>query len=245
MSECESDIISDIDQLDGNVSICSSNEYNRQSCKKLPDHPKPKNGQKIDKIAAALNLPTVATYNLRSMIPKINSLKIDILERSVDLGFLQEIWEQTDNAEHQFEIEKMLEMDGLQYISTPRPRNSKGRSYGGAAIVINNEKFTCEKLNVFVPKSLELVWGLVKPKNSSAKFERIIACSFYSPPNKKKNSKMSDHIVSTLHMLCSKYPDSGIILGADKNDMNITPILNCGLKLRQVVSHFTKESWIS
>ena len=76
-----------IDQLDGNVSICSSDEYNRQSCKKLPNHPKPQNGQKIDKIAAALNLPTVATYNLRSMIPKINSLKIDILERAVDLGF--------------------------------------------------------------------------------------------------------------------------------------------------------------
>ena len=126
-----------------------------QSCKKLPDNLKPKNLKKIDKISAALNLPTVATYNLRSMIPKINSLKIDILERSVDLGFLQETWEQKDNADHQFVIEKMLEIDGLQYISTPRPRNAKGRTYGGAAIVINKERFSCEKLNVFVPKCLD------------------------------------------------------------------------------------------
>ena len=55
---------------------------------------------------------------------------------------------------------------------------------------------------------------------------------------------MADNIVSTLHMLCSKYPDSGIILGADKNDMDITPILNCGLKLRQVVSNFTHKQRI-
>ena len=55
---------------------------------------------------------------------------------------------------------------------------------------------------------------------------------------------MADHIVSTLHMLCSKYPDSGIILGADKNSMDITPILNCGLKLRQVVDKNTRKGKI-
>ena len=147
----------------------------------------------------------------------------------MDLGFLQEIWEQTGNKEHQYDIEKMLEIDGLQYIS--RPRNTKGRSLVSLlAIAVNNEKCSCEKLNVFVPKSLEVFWGLVKPKHNSAKFKRIIACSFYSPPNKKKNSNIVDHIVSTLHM-CSKYPDSGIIHRADKNEMDIKPILTCGLKL--------------
>ena len=45
-------------------------------------------------------------------------------------------------------------------------------------------------------------------------------------------------------MLCSKYPDSAIILGADKNDMNISPILSCGLKLRQVVDKSTRKQRI-
>ena len=141
-------------------------------------------------------------------MPKVNSLKNDLLERSIQIGFLQEVWEQKDNKTHQFEIEKMLETHGLKYISTPRPKNSKGKTYGGAAIVVNTEKFNCEKLSVFVPENLEVVWGLVKPKTPSAIFKSIIACSFYSPPNKNKNSKMADHVVSTLHMLCSKYPDS-------------------------------------
>ena len=131
-------------------------------------------------------------------------------------------------------------MEGLQYISTSRPPNAKGVSYGGAAIVVNVNKFSVEKLKVTIPGNLEVVWGLLRPKNPSTKFKKIIICSFYSPPNKKKNSKMADHIVSTLQMLYSKYPDCGVILGADKNEMDIKPILSCGLRLRQVVNRSTR-----
>ena len=160
------------------------------------------NVQKQDKITAALSLPTVATYNLRSFFPKAGNLTTDMLERQIDCGFLQEIWENTTKAEHKLEIEKLLEMSGLKYISTARPPNAKGVSYGGAAIVVNVEKFSIEKLNVHVPNNLEVVWGLLKPKNASAKYKRIVVCSFYSPPNKRRNSKMADHLVSTLQMFC-------------------------------------------
>ena len=44
-----------------------------------------------------------------------------------------------------------------------------------------------------------------------------------------------DHLVGTLHLLSTKYPDCGIIMGADKNSMNIGPLLTCGLRLRQLV----------
>ena len=94
-------------------------------------------------------------------------------------------------------------------------------SYGGAVLIVNSEKFTCEKLKVHIPRNLKAVWGLLRPRATSAKFKKIIVCSFYSPPNKKKNSNMADHIVTTLQMLCSKYPDYGLILGADRNEMEI------------------------
>ena len=45
-------------------------------------------------------------------------------------------------------------------------------------------------------------------------------------------------------MLTAKYPGSGIILGADKNKMDIRPLLNCGLKLRQVVDKNTRQGSI-
>ena len=192
-----------------------------------------------DRISTALNLPIVATYNLRSLLPKINNLKDDIIEREVDLAFLQEIWEKPGDKVMQLEAEKMLQLDGLTYISAPRPKNRRGISYGGAAIIVNIKKFFCEKLPIHVPSGLEIVWGLLKSKDRTAKYQKIIVCSFYSPPDKGKNTKLSNHISSSLHMLASKYPESGIILGADKNGMNINPILNCGLKLRQVVEYPT------
>jgi hypothetical protein len=163
----------------------------------------------------------VATYNLRSLFPKIENLTTDMLERTVDVGFLTEIWENNLNVEHSAEIEKMPEISGLKYISTARPPNAKGVCYGGAAIFVNLRKFTVEKLSVHIPNNLEIVWGLLKPKTPSAKFKKIVICSFYSPPNKRRNSKMADHIISTLHMLTSKYPECGIILGADRNYMDI------------------------
>ena len=180
----------------------------------------------------------IATYNFRSLMPKIQCLKNDLIERSVSLGFLQETWEDTENRSHQFEIEKLMEIDGFQYISAPRPKNYHGRSYGGAAIVVNKRNYSCEKLNILVPYNLEIVWSLVKPKKQLAKFKNIISCSFYSHPNRKKNTKMADHIVTTLHMLLSKYPNSAII------QMDISPILNCGLKLRQVVDKNTRKGKI-
>ena len=167
-----------------------------------------------------------------------------MLERSVDVGFLSEIWENTTKSEHGVQIENLLEMSGLQYISTSRAPNSKGVAYGGAAIVVNQKNFSVEKLNVHIPNNLEVIWGLLKPKNPSAKFKRIIICSFYSPPNKQRNSKMADHLVSTLQMLVAKYPECGIIMGADKNYMDIKPILSCGLRLRQVVDLSTRQGAI-
>ena len=167
-----------------------------------------------------------------------------MLERNIDVGFCSEIWENSTNLEHSQEIERLLEINGLKYISTARPQNSKGVSYGGAAIVVNLQNFSVEKLSVHIPNNLEIVWGLLKPKNPSAKFKRILICSFYSPPNKRRNTKMADHIVTTLQMLTTKYPDCGIILGADRNHMDIKPILNCGLRLKQVVDKSTRQGVI-
>ena len=41
-------------------------------------------------------------------------------------------------------------------------------------------------------------------------------------------------------MLYAKHPDSGIILGADRNSMDIRPVLSSGLRLRQVVDKPTR-----
>ena len=65
-----------MDQLDGNVSVCSDGVQSRLK------------SVKPDKISSAMGLPTVATYNCRSLFPKIDSLKTELLERQIDVGFI-------------------------------------------------------------------------------------------------------------------------------------------------------------
>ena len=216
--------------MDGNDSVVSESG----------DLPPKKKGQvKLDKLTSAQYLPIVATYNCRSIFPKLGNVKKDILERNIQCVFCCEIWEQKENKTHKFDIENMLESDGLKYISTPRPTG-----WGGAAIIVNQEKFSLEKLNIHIPYNLEIIWGIMKPKDERAIFKRIIVCSFYSPPNSRKNAKLSDHIVTTLHMLSTQYPNSPIIMGADRNSMDISPIINCGLKMKQLVDKPTRRDKI-
>ena len=40
----------------------------------------------------ALSLPKVANYNMRSLITKIGKFSNDMLDRSVDIAFLTEVW---------------------------------------------------------------------------------------------------------------------------------------------------------
>ena len=222
--------VSDILQLDGNISI-------NETCQAQPQ-PKPKVKGKCDKFTTALDLPIVASYNCRSLFPKVQCFKTDLIERQIDCAFTSEVWEQSESKEHSMKIEKMLQIDGLKYISTARPSNKRG---GGVALVVNLEKYSCEKINIFLPKGLEVVWGLLKPKSSTAQIKKIITCTFYSPPNNGRNTRLADYLVGSLHMLSTKYPEAGIILGADINRMDIRPILNCGLQLRQTNNKATRQ----
>ena len=84
-------------------------------------------------------------------------------EREVDICFVSKVWEKAENKKHKQKIESMLEIKGISYISTPRPGKKRG---GGAGICVNTEHFQISKLNIQIPKPLEIVWGLLKPKKT-------------------------------------------------------------------------------
>ena len=78
-----------------------------------------------------------------------------MIEREADCSFLCEIWGKSESKKHQKKIEEMLEMSGISYISTPRPGARRG---GGAGIAFNPTRFSVSKLNINIPKPLEIVW---------------------------------------------------------------------------------------
>ena len=93
--------------------------------------------------SVAHHLPVVTVCNLRSPFPKIGNFKTDLFEHQVDVRLCCEVWEKAENKKHKDEIELMVELDGLQYLSTTRPHWKRG---GGAAIIVNTERFKVEKL---------------------------------------------------------------------------------------------------
>ena len=197
--------------------------------------------RKDNKLIEALNMPIFTVYNMRSLWSKINNLAEDILERSVDISFLSEVWEKKEKLSHQASIEEMLEMKGISYISTPRPGLRRG---GGAAIAACPKNFSLVKLHIEIPKCLEVVWGLLRPNKVIGKLRKIILCSFYSPPRSKKNKSLIDHIAMVLNKLKSEHPDAATIIAGDKNSLDENGILSLDPALVQIVRKNTRKDKI-
>ena len=138
------------------------------------------------------------------------------------LGFNSEIWEDKENKRHMSKIEEALEIQGIQYISNPRP----DRRGGGAAISLLAGDFVLTKLDVIQPNNLEVVWGLVKPRNPTSQFKGIIVCSFYSVPNSKSKRQLVEHITINYTELKARHKDCFFVTGGDINDLNIKNILD-------------------
>ena len=182
-------------------------------------------------------MPKICNYNVRSLWSKTSNLSEDINERESDLIFLTEVWEKRENKKHQNKLTEMFEMSGIKYISTPRPGPKRG---GGAAIAIRQQKFTLSKLNIPLPSSIEVVWGLLKPKNITGKLSKFIVCCFYSPPRSRKKNILVDHLTLTLQSLLSIHPGAGVIISGDRNDLSIPTLLSIDPSLRQTVQHGTR-----
>ena len=71
-------------------------------------------------------LPKIAVSNLRSLMPKTRNFCHDMKERDIGLNLMSEIWEKPGKRKHIFKIEQMFLLEGLKYISTPRPLQKRG-----------------------------------------------------------------------------------------------------------------------
>ena len=80
-----------------------------------------------------LFLPNIAVYNHRSIWKKYQSFCTEFTEMSMGAAFHSEVWERKESKKHKRKIDEMMEMNGISYISTPRP----DRRGGECAITVN------------------------------------------------------------------------------------------------------------
>ena len=107
------------------------------------------------------------------------------------------------------------------------------------------ERFSLEKLDVLILHNFEICWGLLRPKDApNSTIREIIVVSFYSPPKSRKKNKLLDHILTTIHILLTKYPHAGLIIGGDKNDLDIAPLIAGIPRVQQIVNSPTLNTKI-
>ena len=226
-----------------NVAFCQSppswyDEYTPRVINPRQSKLNRKTIRRDNRLMLSESLPILSVSNLRSFWPKLNSFKEDMILRDISCAMLSEVWEKANCKKQQFELEKMLNMDGIKYISTPRI-TKRG---GGAAIVAQLKEFSLDKIELPNPNKVEVVFGLLRPKKNTCKIKEIIIAAFYSPPNSRKNPQLLDHLLSNSLNLLSKYPNAGLVIGGDKNNLNISPLLNGIPKLSQIVTKPTYKS---
>ena len=190
-------------------------------------------------LVQALSTPSITVYNMRSMWAKIGNMAQDINMRWTDLCFLTEVWEKQTNRRHQYNIQEMMEMKGINYISSPRPGGRRG---GGVAIAYSDKNFQVSKLNVDIQKPLECLFALIKQRNPLGKVKKIVAICFYSPPRSRSNTKLIDLISTQVSSFRTQYPGCGFIICGDRNDLRIEQLLSVDPALRQIVNFNTNKN---
>ena len=208
--------------------------------KKQPDHKHVNNItiKRDNRFIEALSLPIFSVYNMRSIWSKLSSLSEDMDERCTDFTILSEVCEKKESTKHKQRIEEVFEMKDMHYFSTARPGTKRG---GGAAITAKGNKFHVSKLNIDIPKPLEVVWGLLRPKDPIGGISKIVICSFYCPPKSRKKGALIDHMAITINKLKILHPKASYIIAGDKNDLNENEILAICPSFRQIVLKPTRK----
>ena len=153
-------------------------------------------------------------------------------ERKTPLSCLTEVWEQSENKQHQEAIEEMCQMNGLTYISLPRSGRKRG---GGCALLYRSDSFSVTRLSVEVPKPAEALWTLLRPTSLNRNNFKLLICCFYSPPILKRNRNLVQHLQTTYDKLKIEHPTAKTLLVGDKNEMEEMDLVTIDPHFKQIV----------
>ena len=243
-------------QVDGNVSIESENaEY-------IPVHVGIRETQTLgrgvnktnnhtikrsNKALQALNLPSVANINPRSLYNKVEEFVTfvnETVQGGIELVFVSESFERPE-----FNLKELLEpfeeMEEYEIVSNPHQRTGMG---GRPAIIVKKGKFHIENLTntlLTIPCGVEAVWALLTPRNvtKSSKIQKIACCSFYLRPQSTapQRANMLDHITESFHILSTKYTRGlEFHIAGDANKLRLDPILHLTPRMRSLVETPTR-----
>ena len=186
----------------------------------------------------ALQLPTLANINPRSVYNKQNEFHKFVTEEEIDLIFLSESWERENMT-----LDQIIKLEDHVVISNVHQRLGKG---GRPAIIANSKKYHVQNLTnsvISIKWGVEAVWCLLTPKNvtNDSKIQKIACAAIYSKPDSRHKTDLLDHISEAYNILSTKYPKGlHFCIAGDTNDLKLTSILHLSPSLVQIVNQPTR-----
>ena len=153
-------------------------------------------------------VPTLLLSNTMSLAPKIDEIAFTIQQKDIQVGFFTETWLKDSIADDPIAI------SGYHLFRLDR----KNKQHGGVCLYVKNT-IESKTLPVLYKEDYEVLWCILRPKRLPRGFSNIIAGVLYHPPG-ANNIAMKEHLKSSLEIIETHYPNSGIVLAGDFNQLD-------------------------
>ena len=198
--------------------------FRRKYLRTIKRTPEPKKG---------FPLPVVLCVNPRSLYGRENEFSDIVNEYEGDLICISESWNRPE-----FPLSELLKTENFENFKVFMNVKQRKERGGKPAVLVNTRKYhileLCPKLFT-VPSSVEAVWILLKSKIKGID-TKIAVCSYYFSKNITLKEDLYEHIISSYNLIKAKYGENiHMILCADSNRLDLSPILDLSEHLSQVV----------
>ncbi|XP_020903893.1 uncharacterized protein LOC114574179 [Exaiptasia diaphana] len=162
-----------------------------------------------------------------SLAPKIDEVRSVVQDENVDLVCVTETWlrEHIEN--------NIINISGYNIIR----RNRVESQHGGVCIYVRNSiHFTV--LDTIMDQNFEVLWIKLRPNQLPRGISSIIIGIVYHPQS-ANDQMMKTYLYDSLSNIEAQYPDSGIIVLGDFNQLNIAR-LKYSFSVKQIVPFPTR-----
>ena len=153
-------------------------------------------------------VPVLLLSNTMSLAPKIDEIAFTIHQKDIQVAFFTETWLKDSITDDPVAI------SGYQLFRLDR----KNKQHGGVCLYVKNAIET-KILSVLHNDEYEVLWCILRLKRLPRGFSNIIAGVLYHPPG-ANNTEMKEYLKSSLETIETCYPNSGIVLAGDFNQLD-------------------------
>lgn len=179
-------------------------------------------------------LPNFLSTNVRSLLPKVDELILLLQHTVVDLIAISETW-----------LHDGIDDNFLQIPKYNFFRRDRLCGRGGGVCAYVSETIPSKRRDDLENCNYECMWVWIRPFRLPRSITGIIIGIVYSPPDKtiQEQRDLVAYLVETLDLVRNTYPECGIVLLGDFNNLDISDLLGCH-DLSQVVTTPTRGSAI-